>query len=284
MHLVELDAQVGDAGARALAGFEFEQVGVAVLADAAQFVEFGVEARRDHAAVAQQHRGFVGDRGGEHREDLGGRRQRLAEHVEQGGLAERHLRAQRGQGADGGAQPGELARAHLAQRQARGDALDVADAAQRIAQLAEPRRMKCIDRVVTLGCRAPFAPRVREPVAQRARAHAGAAGVDQRQQGRRILAAQRLREFEVAVRGRREVEKLARALHLERAHVRECLALRVLGEGEQRGAGGLRGTQVLRVEAGEAGDAQLLAQLAQAERGVELPGRAVRDREPRALL
>jgi len=86
------------------------------------------------------------------------------------------------------------------------------------------------------------------------------------------------------VRRRRQVEHVAGTLDLERSHVREPLALRVFGEAQQRGAGSLCGTQILRVEAGEAGHAQLLAEFAQAECAVELPSRAVRDREARTPL
>ena len=45
----------------------------AVLADRAQFVQVGVEASGDHAAVAQQCRGLVGDGAGEQRADFGRR-------------------------------------------------------------------------------------------------------------------------------------------------------------------------------------------------------------------
>jgi hypothetical protein len=44
VHLVELHPQVGNAGARAFAGFQVEQEAVAVGLDGAQFVQFGVEA------------------------------------------------------------------------------------------------------------------------------------------------------------------------------------------------------------------------------------------------
>jgi hypothetical protein len=61
MHLVVLDLEVGDAAAFALARFELDQEGAAVVLDGAQLVELGVVARRDDAAVAQQRGGFGGD-------------------------------------------------------------------------------------------------------------------------------------------------------------------------------------------------------------------------------
>ena len=79
---VELHSQVGDAAALALLRFEREQKGVAAGADRAQLVEVGVLAGRDDAAVAQQRGRLFGD-GVEQPRDVGGRLQRLAEHVEQ---------------------------------------------------------------------------------------------------------------------------------------------------------------------------------------------------------
>ncbi|MNV30376.1 hypothetical protein D3C71_1216400 [compost metagenome] len=52
VHLVELHAQVGDAGARLLAGFQIQQKGIAVGLDGAQLVQLGVKAVGDHTAVA----------------------------------------------------------------------------------------------------------------------------------------------------------------------------------------------------------------------------------------
>ncbi len=59
VHLVELHAQVGDAGAGAFAHFEVEQKAVAVVLDGAQFVELGIEAGGDHAAFAHQAGGLA---------------------------------------------------------------------------------------------------------------------------------------------------------------------------------------------------------------------------------
>ena len=218
-----------------------EQEGVAVLADRAQLVEVGVEAGRDHAAIAQQHGRLVGNGAREQVADLGRRRQRLVHRVEQRAARSRHARAQRGQAGERGAQAREFARAHLAQRDARVDALDVRDAAQRLAQRLDRARLaQRVDRVVPLRGDAALAQRPRQPLAQRAAAHAARAGVEQRQQRRRVLAAQRLRQLEVALRRRRQVDQFARALDLQRLHVRQRLALRVLGVGEQRRGGGLR--------------------------------------------
>ena len=67
---------------------------------------------------------------------------------------------------------------------------------------------------------------------------------------RSVCVSSRLR----CVAGGRSSSSLARS-HRQRAHVRQRLALRVLGIAQQRGGGGLRGAQVLRVEAGQRGHA-----------------------------
>ena len=168
VHPVELHPQVGDAGAGALARLQVEQEGVAVLADGAQLVEVGVEAGGDHAAVAQQHRGFVGDgrlqQGVQRRAAAAARRRprpaaRAAPCIGQGG-------AQHRQQGQRGAQAAQLARAHLAQRQPGGDALDIADLAQRGAQRLGAVGQQRGDGVVPRAGRRAVARRVGQPVAQ----------------------------------------------------------------------------------------------------------------------
>src|SRR5918911_471069 len=70
--------------------------------------------------------------------------------------------------------PGELARAHLAQRDPRGDALDIADAAQRVAQAVDAVADQHLQRIVALARDAAVAQRPRQPLAKRAAAHAAA--------------------------------------------------------------------------------------------------------------
>ena len=59
--LVELHAQIGNAGACALAGFQVQQKGVAVGLDGAQLVEFGVKTAGNHAAITHQRGGLWGN-------------------------------------------------------------------------------------------------------------------------------------------------------------------------------------------------------------------------------
>ena len=59
--VVEADLERGDAGALALAGFDLGDVLLAVLAEVAEFVELGVIAGADGAAIGEVERRLVGD-------------------------------------------------------------------------------------------------------------------------------------------------------------------------------------------------------------------------------
>ena len=267
-------------GAGALAGLEVEQEGVAVQRDGAQLVEVGIEAVGDDAAVAQQHSGRLKQRG---LQALGhGRvgRQGRAHLLQQRAFA-RHAGQQRGQAQQGVAQTGEFARAHLAQGDAGVDALDVAHLAQRLADGVEALRgfdgrQQRGDGVVAGAGHGAVAQRLGQPLAQATAAHAGAAGVNQREQRGRVFAAQGLHQLQVAQGGRRQVEQFGAARHLQRGHVGQRPALRVLGVAQQRSASGVRQRHLLGVPALQVLHLQLLAQLAQAQAGVELPGGAIR--------
>ena len=73
----------------------------------------------------------------------------------------------------------------------------------------------------------------------------------------------------------RQVDQFAGAQHGQALDVGQGAALGVLQIGQQRAAGGLGQGQVLGVEPLQAGHAQLFAQAALAQRGVELPGWAL---------
>ncbi|MNX53011.1 hypothetical protein D3C86_837010 [compost metagenome] len=61
MHAVEFHAQIADAGALAFACFQLDQEIAAVGRQSAQFIQFRIEARRQHAAVADGHGGLRRD-------------------------------------------------------------------------------------------------------------------------------------------------------------------------------------------------------------------------------
>ena len=110
------------------------------------------------------------------------------------------------------AQPGEIARPRRRERDARGDPLDV----RRAGELVRDRPTRCAvvdpggDGGVPRGGVLLRAQRMREPVAQQAAAGGGAAGVEQREQRGRRIAAQRLGDLEVAPRRGVEREVFAR--------------------------------------------------------------------------
>jgi hypothetical protein len=97
----------------------------------------------------------------------------------------------------------------------------------------------------------------------------------------RGFTAQGLGQFQIALGGRRQIQQLAAAQHLQALHMAQGAALGVLGIGQQGGAGGLGGLQAVGIEALQAGHAQLLAELAHTKLGVELPAGTVGDGQAR---
>ena len=290
VHAVELHPQVRNARALALGDLQFQQEFVAVLADRAQFVQFGIVAGRNDAAIAHQCGRLRLDRD---RQQIGAARRRH-EMVGDALQQRRTLRQQRPERFGLGQrdlQRHQLSRTHLAQRDAGGNALDVAGVLELLPQGAPWRRHRRRGRKIGRMQRADgFEPRLRlaavalrrqQPALQAAAAHAGHAGVEQGEQRRRLFAAQRLHEFEVAARGRRQVDQVAVALDREPLQMRQHATLRVLRIADEGGRGGMRLRQRLGIPGREAGTGELLAQLALAQRAVELPGRPDRQHERR---
>ena len=112
---------------------------------------------------------------------------------------------------------------------------------------------------------------LQKPALEGAAAHAGHAGVKEREQGGVFLAAQGLHQLEVAAGGHGQGDQRIAVLHPQLLHVRQRAPLRVLGVGQQRGGGGMGVGQVRRIPGAQARGAQLFQQLALAERAVELP-------------
>ena len=168
----------------ALARLELEQEGVAVAADGAQLVELGVVAGGDHAAVAH-----AAPRALRRAPPPAGRA------IESGGASAcAHIEQQ--QGASPGmrgthlrqclqrrAQAGELARPHLAQRDPRGDPLDVGAGGAATRAAPRGRVAQRGDGFVALARDLALAPRLGQPEAQRPAAHAGDAGVERSRAG-----------------------------------------------------------------------------------------------------
>ncbi|MNP26383.1 hypothetical protein D3C76_1192400 [compost metagenome] len=124
---VVADLQVGQAGAGLLPCLQVHQVLAGVFAEGLQFVQFGVVAALDHAAVADHRRRVVDDRPGQQVGQF-----RIGADAD-GQLAEmrrfqfEHAALQLGQGGQRVAQSRQVARAGVAQADTGEDALDVAD-------------------------------------------------------------------------------------------------------------------------------------------------------------
>ena len=111
-----------------------------------------------------------------------------------------------------------------------------------------------------------------QPVPQQAAAHAGSAVVEEREEGRRRLAAQGLRQLQVATRGCVEAHIFAGALGGDGSDMSERLALRLAGVLEQRAAGADRERQIFDAEAREGAGAELLQEPPLAGLDIEMPG------------
>ena len=168
------------------------------------------------------------------------------------------------------AQARQVARPCRTQRDARGDALDV-DAcpatmrAQRDAGLhRRSARSTASSRALTALSRS--VQRMVQRVAQQPAAHAGRAGIEQREQRRRGVAAQGLGELEVAPRRRVHAHEGALLLDHERLDVRDGRALRGARIFEQRAGRGDGDRQFDRAEPREIRRLELAAQIARAPR------------------
>ena len=240
---------------------------------AAQLVELRAVAVRDDAAVDDARGGLHVKRSCKKVEAVLGSREVLQKLLQKNrALTPIQSFAEIRQQAQALAQPGQLARARALQRHARRDALDVREAAQQRVDFGKTL-FKRRNGIVPHRKRAAVAQRMVQPVAQAPAAHAGGALIEQREQRRRRLAAQRLGELEVAPRRRIEAQVLATALGGKRRNVRERLALCPRCVLEQRAAGADRKRQVLAAEAGQRSGAELLQQPFAARVDIELPRR-----------
>jgi len=189
----------------------------------------------------------------------------------------RHQRCtQRRQAGQRFAQARQVARPRIAQRDAAGDALDVGDAAQGLAHLTGQAAIvveQAFDGAMAQGGNVALAQRVVQRVAQQAGTHAGHAVVEQREQGRRRLAAQGFGEFEVAPGGEVQSQVGAFQFYRQATQVRQLAGLRCLGVLQQRTGCGNGGLQALGAEAGQRGHFELVAEQAARRVVVEIPVR-----------
>ena len=182
--------------------FEFDEERAAVVLNRAQVVEFGVISARDDVAVAEHRAGLGRDGAFEQRSPARVELERRRRIRKQGSRrGSRRRRSERGHAGERIAQSGEVARTRTAQRDARSDARDVDGALEFGDQaLLAPSRWQSVRRLPR-GARAESRA-ARSGLASHCRSSrlpaAVDAGVEQRQQRRRRLAAQRLGDFEIA--------------------------------------------------------------------------------------
>ena len=218
-HLVEADLERGNAGALALTLLERGDVLPAAVAERAQVVELAVEARADHATIAEGGRRTIleaaPELGGEigeqielvHRIGQGGRRtavgqRRRGERAEPFG----HV----GQAKKGVAQRAELAGSGPPGRGATRQPLDVPHAIERLAQTAASPTVahRHLHGVESVRDRGRVAERRQQPLPEEPAAHGRHRRVHRLQQGATARAgAQRLDQLEIAAGHLVEPEK-----------------------------------------------------------------------------
>ena len=197
VHFVELHTQIGNAGARAFTCFEVEQKSVAVCLNGAQLIQIGVKAAGDHAAVTHHCCGLGRNGAQQQGGALLGRQQVGAYALQKGsggghagnrllvGLKTGQRMGQRLAASQGLHQTDQLARAYLAQAQARGDAFHIGAALDLGAQGGgQGGAVAGVGAQGGQGLQALFglaavAPGLQQPVFELAAAHAGHAGVEQ---------------------------------------------------------------------------------------------------------
>ncbi len=293
MDTVELNLEAGNAAALALARLKCKQELAAIGLDVAQLVQLAVVAGGNDATVAHHGGGLGGDGTLQQFERIGRNGECGADFAQQRGAAAAQCLLQRGQAGEGVAQGGQVARARTAQRNAGGDPVHVGHSAQGAAHgggAAAGAGLQALDGklVATLGHllthqlsnrrmarsgHCPLAQGVVQGVTQPARAHAGHAGVEQREQGGRGFAAQGFGEFEVAPGGGVQAQVLGFALDDEAGDVGEGLALSGLGIVVERRRGTEGHRQVFDAETDQIAGAEVVCQQPSAGLGVELPVR-----------
>ena len=151
-HPVVADLQGADPGGRALAGLELAEHLLGPVGEGARLVELGVATRADHPGPGQRRR-LVGEHRREVRAQVGEVVGIGREGGEQPARRGGELGAQAGHDRERGSEGGQLARPNLAQAEPRRGALEVAEAAEQLAERQQPRRIveEGRDRVVALG-------------------------------------------------------------------------------------------------------------------------------------
>ena len=120
---------------------------------------------------------------------------------------------------------------------------------------------------------------MQQPVTKSAAAHAALAGVEQAEQRGTGLAAQGLRQFEIALGGQRQVDQAVIALHLQAVQMCHCAPLGVLGVGQQRSGGGMGLRYIVGLPGVEVGAVQVFGEFALTQATVKREAGTFRDDE-----
>ncbi len=223
VHAVVADLQRRDAGGGLFARFEIDQELIGVGRQRAQFIQLGIEAGADHAAVAQQCGRLFEHGSGEVLRRFGdarrvGRAGRASSGLSQPASASRSA----GAAARPSRKRRQIARPRRAQGHAREDAFEVADAAQHFAQVLKAALFdQAFDRLIAPTQHIAIAQRTVQPATQRARAHWRDCAIEHAEQGVFGASARMRVEFEIAPRRRVERDRFVRILDRQPGQMRQ---------------------------------------------------------------
>ena len=276
VHAVVADLQGRNAAGGLFAFLEFDQELVGVGRQCAQFVEFGIEALADHAAITLQRRRLVDDGRLQVRGGFGMFTEAPEQAFDQWTVRAGQAFAQHWRACEPVAQGRQIARPCRTQGDPREDAFEVADAAQFIAQRFEAAAVdQRADRLVAAIEGIGVAQWPVQPAVQVACAHRRYRGIDDTEQGVITVARSVHVEFEVASRGGVEGDRFAGALDGQPGQVRQGRLLGLLDIAQQAAGRADRQRQSVRAEAGKIARTEEAAEFAPARFGIEMPGRTL---------
>ncbi len=261
-HAVVADFERRDAGACTFGLFHRGDGFAAAAADGADLVELGVDAVANQAAVSRDSRRFVDERRCNAIADISElvdfRRKTAGERR----LEIRDDAAHAWQQAQRLGERRQIARAGNAHRHARGETLEIVDAAQGIAQLAAFGGAECevLDRVEPVLDARQRHEWPHQPLAHEAPPHGRDRAVDLVEERALAPAVHALDDVEMAQRHRIDQHRVGRHAHRDVADVRELRPLRVGQIREHGPGGGDGGRRAVEPVADERGRVQLLAQ------------------------
>jgi hypothetical protein len=274
--LVEADLEGLDAGALDFAGLELGDPLLAVVGGGAQFVELGVEALADDAAFLDGHGRLVDERAVDAGDEVVLRLDGGGEFAEASGGAGREGVLQGREAGEGEAEGADVASVAGAGGEAREQAFEILDVAEDAAQGVEVVALgeQGFDGVVAGDDGGEVLEGADEPVAEEARAHGGAGGVEGLEQGDGGVGAggaARGDQIEVGERGLVEHHGVGGGAEADAADVGGGAA-EVAGDIiEQRAGGGGGGGMAFAAEAVERLHAEVAAEAVFGGGGVEDP-------------